>query len=66
MKITYLLCVTENFSYVKKSCDDEDCSRGKTVNEVVDDGRIPGDGRGACGFDSSLYMYASFLKSCYS
>jgi len=42
--------------FCKKSCDDEDCSQGKTVDEVVDDGHIPGDGLGACGFDSSLYL----------
>jgi len=49
------LCVVENFSVSKKWCD-EDCLRAKSVNEVVDDGDIPGDGLGICGFDSSLFL----------
>ena len=49
------MCVAENFPVSKKKCDEE-CSKGKAVNDVVDNGRIPGDGLGFCGFDSSLYM----------
>jgi len=56
MCVYVYLCVVENFSFAKKSCDDEDCSRGKMVSEVVDDGRVPGDGLGICGFDSSFCL----------
>jgi len=49
-------CHVENFSFGKKSFDDEGCSRAKMVNEVIDDGHIPGDGLGICGFDSSLHL----------
>ena len=48
--------VVENFTFVRKSSNDEDCHRGKMVDEVIDDGRKPGDGLGGCGFDSSLYL----------
>lgn len=51
----FVMHVAENFSVSKKKCD-EDCSQGKAVAEVVDDGHIPGDGLGLCGFDSSLCM----------
>jgi len=50
------VCIVENCSIRKKSKDDEDCSRGKMVSEVVDDGRVPGDGLGVCGFHSSLFL----------
>ncbi|GBM50717.1 General transcription factor 3C polypeptide 1 [Araneus ventricosus] len=32
-------------------------TKSKQFNEVVDDGNIPGDGLGAGGFDSSLYLH---------
>jgi len=47
--------VADNISVSKQKCDEE-CSQGKAMNEVVDDGHIPGDGLGFCGFDSSLYL----------
>jgi len=50
------ICISENFLYVKTRGDDQKYSQGKMVNEVVDDGHMPGDGLGACGFDSSLYL----------
>lgn len=49
------LFAVENFSLNKKIFD-EKCSREKALEEVVDDGRIPGDGLGICGFDSSLHL----------
>jgi len=48
--------VVENFSFGKKNFDDEESCRAKMVSEVVDDGRIPGDGLGVAGFDSSLNL----------
>jgi len=51
------VCHVENFTVGKrKSFNDEECSRAKMVSEVVDDGHIPGDGLGVCGFDSSLFL----------
>jgi len=49
------MCVSENIS-VSKKWNDEDCCRGKAMSDVVDDGHIPGDGLGFCGFDASFYL----------
>ena len=34
----------------------EDAQNPKTPATVIDDGIIPGDGRGPAGLDSSMYM----------
>ena len=48
--------VAENYLLSRKNSADEECSQGKAVDQVVDDGGIPGDGLGICGFDSSLCL----------
>jgi len=52
------MCHVENFvvGKPKKAFSDEECCQGKMVSDVVDDGQIPGDGLGVCGFDSSLFL----------
>ena len=52
----FFICVVEDFSVGKKDFDDEESCQAKMVSEVVDDGRIPGDGLGIAGFDSSLHL----------
>lgn len=38
-----------------------DCLKAKAANEIVDDGRLPGDGLGPGGTDSTLHAYYSIF-----